>query len=97
MVLASPQEDGYLLSKIKSWFPEYTGIDVLVKSVGPKSRRLKRTMSLAVPLGASSGVKVRHLTAVLNNDVILTVLKLRRLKIDNRNRSYLPTYNTLND
>jgi len=36
MVLASPQEDGYLLSKIKSGFPEYTGIDVLVKSVESK-------------------------------------------------------------
>ena len=38
--------------------PEYTGTDVLVKSVGPKSRRCVRTMSPKIPLGASSGVNL---------------------------------------
>ena len=36
--------------------PEYTGTDVLVKSVESKVPRCVRTMSPNIPLGASSGV-----------------------------------------
>ena len=49
--------DGYLLAKIGkksaliTGFPEYTGTDMLVKSVGPKSQGCVHTMSPKLTAG----------------------------------------------